>query len=74
MSVGRESGHVNSNNRKDCFGTIRTNASNSVNGVYGIGEYFRVFVSYGVIAMALVMHAWSGVSRKKRPESVSEKA
>ena len=36
MSVGRESGHVNSNNRKDCFGTIRTNAGNSVNGVYGI--------------------------------------
>ncbi len=23
-----------------------------------IGEYFRVFVSYGVIAMALAMHAW----------------
>lgn len=27
-----------------------------------IGEYFRVFVSYGVIAMALAMHAW------KKPE------
>ncbi len=23
-----------------------------------IGEYFRVFVSYGIIAMALAMHAW----------------
>lgn len=23
-----------------------------------IGEYFRVFVSYGVIALALVLHAW----------------
>lgn len=27
-----------------------------------IGEYFRVFISYGVIAMSLAMHAW-----KKRP-------
>lgn len=26
-----------------------------------IGEYFRVFVSYGVIAMALAMHAWKKV-------------
>ncbi|MBQ2617483.1 MAG: ABC transporter permease, partial [Synergistaceae bacterium] len=23
-----------------------------------IGEYFRVFVSYGIIAIALVLHAW----------------
>lgn len=29
-----------------------------------IGEYFRVFVSYGVIAVALAMHAWQ---RKKKP-------
>ncbi len=29
-----------------------------------IGEYFRVFVSYGVIAMALAMHAW-----KKAPSA-----
>ena len=27
-----------------------------------IGEYFRVFVSYGVIALALAMHAWKKVS------------
>lgn len=26
-----------------------------------IGEYFRVFVSYGVIAMALAMHAWKKI-------------
>ena len=33
-----------------------------------IGEYFRVFVSYGVIAMALAMHAWKkpGTERVKR--------
>jgi len=24
-----------------------------------------VFISYGVIALALVMHAWSGVQKKK---------
>ncbi len=34
-------------------------------GDAAIGEYFRVFISYGVIAMALVMHAWSGVQKKK---------
>lgn len=28
-----------------------------------IGEYFRVFVSYGVIAMALAMHAWKKVAK-----------
>ena len=31
-----------------------------------IGEYFRVFISYGVIALALVMHAWSGVQKKAK--------
>lgn len=31
-----------------------------------IGEYFRVFVSYGVIALSLAMHAWTLV--KKREE------
>lgn len=30
-----------------------------------IGEYFRVFVSYGVIAMSLAMHAWKKVSKSK---------
>jgi len=30
-----------------------------------IGEYFRVFVSYGVIALALAMHAWQ---RKVKPQ------
>ncbi|MEY8338703.1 ABC transporter permease [Lachnospiraceae bacterium 62-35] len=30
-----------------------------------IGEYFRVFVSYGVIAMALAMHAWKKPQKSK---------
>lgn len=28
-----------------------------------IGEYFRVFVSYGVIAMSLAMHAWKKTAK-----------
>ncbi len=30
-----------------------------------IGEYFRVFVSYGVIAMSLAMHAWKKVVKPR---------
>lgn len=36
-----------------------------------IGEYFRVFVSYGVIAMALAMHAWKKPAKPK--ENPAEK-
>ena len=31
-----------------------------------VGEYFRVFISYGVIALALVLHAWRRQSDKER--------
>ena len=30
-----------------------------------IGEFFRVFICYGVIALALVLHAWSSVKKGK---------
>lgn len=30
-----------------------------------LGEYFRVFVAYGVIAMALAMHAWKKAPKKE---------
>ncbi len=40
-------------------------AGKNLFGDSAIGEYFRVFISYGVIAAALVMHAWSGVQKKK---------
>ncbi len=30
-----------------------------------IGEYFRVFVAYGVIALSLAMHAWKGKAAQK---------
>ncbi|MBQ7150727.1 MAG: ABC transporter permease [Synergistaceae bacterium] len=33
-------------------------AGKNLIGEAQIGEYFRVFVSYGVIALALVLHAW----------------
>ena len=48
-------------------------AGKSLFGDAAIGEYFRVFISYGVIAAALVMHAWSGIQKKKSAkEALSE--
>ena len=38
-----------------------------------IGEYFRVFVSYAVISVALIMHAWKRAKKKKEEEVVEEK-
>lgn len=38
-----------------------------------IGEYFRVFVSYGVIAMALAMHAWKKVVPASSKEDGGDK-
>jgi len=32
-----------------------------------IGEYFRVFVSYGVIALSLAMHAWKKIKKDEQP-------
>lgn len=40
-------------------------AGKNLFGDAAIGEYFRVFLCYGVIALALVMHAWSENKRKK---------
>jgi len=34
-----------------------------------LGEYFRVFVSYGVIALSLAMHAWKLVKKEMAPTS-----
>jgi simple sugar transport system permease protein len=31
-----------------------------------LGEYFRVFVSYGIIAIALVLHAWKRYEERER--------
>jgi simple sugar transport system permease protein len=32
-----------------------------------LGEYFRVFVAYGVIAVSLAMHAWKDRGKTKEP-------
>ncbi len=41
-------------------------AGKNLLGNAAIGEYFRVFMCYGVIALALVMHAWSSVAPRKK--------
>ena len=41
-------------------------AGKNLFGDAAIGEYFRVFLCYGVIAVALVMHAWSAGAKKKK--------
>lgn len=44
-------------------------AGKNLFGDAAIGEYFRVFICYGVIAVALVMHAWSANKRAKEEAS-----
>ena len=44
-------------------------AGKNLFGDASIGEYFRVFISYGVIALALVLHAWRGHSAKKKAKA-----
>jgi len=48
-------------------------AGKNLFGDAAIGEYFRVFLCYGVIALALVLHAWSSVAPKKKLKA-SDKA
>ena len=48
-------------------------AGTNLFGDAAIGEYFRVFISYGVIALALVLHAWRGRSAQKDLRALSEK-
>ncbi len=45
---------------------VAPSAGKNLFGDAAIGEYFRVFISYGVIALALVMHAWSGAAKKRK--------
>ncbi|MDL2258898.1 ABC transporter permease [Eubacteriales bacterium OttesenSCG-928-K08] len=45
---------------------LSPNAGQQLLGNAQIGEYFRVFVAYGVIALALAMHAWSNRGPKKQ--------
>jgi len=45
-------------------------AAKNVFGDAAIGEYFRVFITYGVIALALVLHAWSGIQARKPQNAI----
>lgn len=49
-------------------------AGKNLVGDAAIGEYFRVFMCYGVIALALVMHAWSSIAPKKKHHKATDKA
>ena len=49
-------------------------AGKNLFGDAAIGEYFRVFMCYGVIALALVMHAWSSIAPKKKHVKAGDKA
>ena len=49
-------------------------AGKNLFGDAAIGEYFRVFMCYGVIALALVMHAWSSIAPQKKHHKATDKA
>ena len=44
---------------------VAPSAGTNLFGDAAVGEYFRVFISYGVIALALVMYAWGDYKKKK---------
>ena len=44
---------------------VAPSAGKNLFGDAAIGQYFRVFISYGVIALALVMYAWGDYKKKK---------
>ncbi len=50
------------------FITAQTAAS-KIFGDSAVGEYFRAFLSYGVIALALVMYAWRSAKQKKAAQT-----
>jgi len=37
---------------------VSPGAGQAIIGIPQIGEYFRVFVAYGVIGVALALHSW----------------
>lgn len=40
-------------------------AGKNLMGSAQVGEYFRVFIAYGIIGVALALHAWKGKAKKK---------
>lgn len=54
------------------FHTLFVVAPLSASNVFGsslIGEYFRVFICYGVIALSLAMHAWKSVKKPQKAKA-----
>lgn len=47
-------------------------AGNTLFGDAGIGEYFRVFISYGVIALSLVLHGLRSMKAKNPANAIEE--
>jgi simple sugar transport system permease protein len=50
------------------FHTLFVVMPHSATNLFGsalIGEYFRVFICYGTIAVSLAMHAWKAVAKHK---------
>ena len=47
-------------------------AGNTLFGDAGIGEYFRVFISYGVIALSLVLHGLRSMKEKNPANAIRE--
>lgn len=53
------------------FHSLFITAQNAASNLFGdsaVGEYFRAFLSYGVIALALVIYAWRGAQQRKQSE------
>ena len=46
-----------------------TTAATKIFGDSAVGEYFRAFLSYGVIAVALIMYAWRSAKQKKAAQT-----
>ncbi len=53
---------------------VSPRAGKTLVGDAQIGEYFRVFISYGIIALALVLHAWRVYKDKERARLIFREA
>jgi simple sugar transport system permease protein len=51
---------------------ISPNAGKNIFGDALIGEYFRVFVAYGIIALSLALYAWKKKVEKDRSIALEE--
>jgi simple sugar transport system permease protein len=53
--------------------TVSPSAGKNLFGDAQIGEYFRSFIAYGVIAMSLFLHAWQKNVAVRNKEKLEEK-